>query len=116
MRQQKIHTQKPAKQVQVTDNRPDPTPSDTRPLRVINYVEVGNMTPQQVQQLLLSLRQSHSDIKNHYFVPLRHGQIKTDVMIEKEFLDLVHKMCTVQDGQIVLREDAQDVEIIRRKI
>lgn len=88
------------------------------PIRTVNYVEVYDMSAERVLRLLQELGKAHDPEKGgiQYFVPMRHGQIRSDLSFEAEFLAVVKEMCEVKDGEIQLKGGAQDVHIIRQKI
>ncbi len=126
MKSQHIPKKESKKQVQIVDQRtPRAEPpainiqAANKPVRCVNFVEVGDMDRKQVQLMVQELGQVHSTAQGgiHYFLPIRHGKITTDVLFEKEILeDLIEKLCEVQDGKIVLRDGAKDVEVIRRQL
>jgi hypothetical protein len=126
MKSQHIPKKESKKTVQIVDNRtPRVEPpainvhSANKPVRCVNFVEVGDLDRKQVQLMVQELGQLHSTAQGgiHYFLPLRHGKLNTDIIFEKEILtDLVDKLCEVQDGKIVLKDGAKDVEVIRRQL
>jgi hypothetical protein len=88
------------------------------PVRTINFVEVGNMVGRQLQLILQRLNETHDTAKGgiHYFLPIRHGKIGSDIVFETEWLDVVNKTCEIRDGKIVLKGEAKEVVVVRQKI
>ena len=125
MRQQHIQkkTQKPGPQVvdqrrrELPEIQFDPAVAN-QPVRAIFYVEVGDMETLRVQLLVQEINRQYSGARGgiHYVVPIRNGKIGSDIVFEQEFLDVVHKMCEIKDGQIVLKDGAADVHVVRESI
>lgn len=89
------------------------------PVRMINYVEVGDMAPNQMQFMIQELNKTYNSAKGglHYFVPVRHGKIGTDIEFEQEWLETVRKTCEVnENGEIVLKDGAKEVHVVRQSI
>ena len=89
------------------------------PIRTINFVEVGDMVGPQLQLILQRLNATHDTAKGgiHYFLPVRHGKIGSDIVFEEEFEKIVREICEVNDdGEIVLKGGAKEVMIIRQQI
>lgn len=88
------------------------------PLRTVMMVEVKDMSPAHVQLLMQEINEVWKDNKGgpHYVLPVRGGRIGTDIVFEAEFLKIVHQTCEVKDGQIVLKEGAQECQIVRQQI
>lgn len=128
MKSQKIDREESKKTVQVIDQRaPRGTAKSTelnldlsacnKPVRCVNYVEVGDMERKKVQLIVQELGQMHTSAKGgiHYFIPMRNGELTTDTHFEGEFLDVVKAMCEVgEDGEIKMK-DEKEVHVIRRK-
>lgn len=124
MRQQRIVNNKPkAKPVIVNEKqmaalaKEQPVGSDL-PVRTVYYVELKDMDAQRYSMLLDEINRGAAKLKGgtHYIIPVRNGRIGTDIEFEAEFLKTVHNMCEVKDGQIVLKNGAQDVRIIRESV
>jgi hypothetical protein len=123
MRQQKITRRAADKKVEVIDERSvstqDINPETANaPVRTISFVEVGAMNHQQISILLEQLKKSYNTAKGgiHYVVPIRNGKIGTDILFEKEWLDVVNKTCEIRNGEIVLINGATNVNVIRQKV
>lgn len=122
MKSQKIEKKVDKKRPLIIDERkskiPEIMPSTSNPLRVINYVEVGDMDKAHIQLLVQELNRTYQMAKGgiHYFIPIRNGKIGSDIVFEEEWLKCVSETCEIKDGQIVLKNGAAEVEIIRRKI
>jgi hypothetical protein len=52
----------------------------------------------------------------HYVLPVRHGKISGDIAFESEWEATVREVFEVRDGQICLKNGAQDVRIVRESI
>ena len=112
----------------IIDERPVPPPvlppgfdpaKANAPIRTINFVEVGDMVGKQLQLILQRLNATHDNVKGgiHYFLPVRHGKIGSDIVFEEAWQDIVRKTCEVNaDGEIVLKGEAKEVMIIRQQI
>jgi len=127
IKQQKIESRKGKKQPQVISERtpqaPPPLTLDPKyanaPVRAVNFVEVGAMQPAQVQLMLNELAKLHDTARGgiHYFLPVRNGKIGSDIVFEQEWLDIVRKTCEVdEDGEIILKDGAKDMLVVREKI
>jgi hypothetical protein len=88
------------------------------PIRAVLYVEVGDMAPEQVTLLLAALNDQYKNAKGgiHYIIPVRDGKIGPDIVFEEEFLIIVEKMCEIKNGKIVLKNGAQETQIVRKQI
>lgn len=125
---QKIERKKPKQGPIIYDERPTPEPqipqtqvnpaTANAPVRTINFVEVGDMVGKQLQLILQRLNQTHDTAQGgiHYFLPVRHGKIGSDILFEEEWLRVVKETCEVQDGEIVLKGGAKEVVVIRQRI
>jgi len=125
MRQQHITRAKPAHKAVVEDQRQREIPSSqidpaiaNMPIRTVNFVEVGSMSRDQVAILLEQLNQKHKSVVGgiHYLVPVRNGKISADVLFEAEWLNVVRQTCEIKDGEIVLKDGAKDVHVIRQSV
>lgn len=125
MRQQRISRNIPTKKPEIIDERHKEVPMQllnpeiaNAPVRTVNFVEVGGMSQQQVAILLDQLNKSHNTAKGgiHYIIPIRNGKIGTDILFEKEWLDVVNKTCEIKDNQIVLKDGAKEVKVIRQVV
>lgn len=89
-----------------------------QPLRTVLFVEVGDMSPSHIKVLIDEINKNYSKAKGgiHYIIPIRNGKIGTDIMFEKEWLEVVHKTCTIQDGEIVLKDGIKECTIIRQHV
>ena len=89
------------------------------PVRAVNFVEIGQMAPSQVQLMFNELSKMHDSARGgiHYFLPVHDGKIASDIVFEEEWLDVVKKTCTVtKDGEIVLKDGAKEVLVIREQV
>lgn len=126
MKQQRIDRAKPAKAPEIIDTRqpnvPEPPTVDPAvanlPLRTVFYMEVGDMEQKQIQLLIQHVNELYSGSKGgiHYVIPIRHGKVGSDIMFEQEFLRVVKEMCEIKDGEIVLKDGAQEATILRHTI
>lgn len=125
MRQQRISRAKPIKKPEIIDERQREIPAQhinpeiaNLPVRTVNFVEVGGMTQPQIMILLDQLNKSHNTAKGgiHYIIPIREGKIGTDILFEQEWLDVVNKTCEIRDNQIVLKDGAKEVKVIRQVV
>lgn len=123
VKQQHINKKSAKATAQVIDNRKvipvEPTPVANNGLvRTVFYVEVGDMEPLRVQLLIQEINRTYVNARGgaHYVVPVRRGKLGSEVMFEQEFLSVVYKMCEIRDGQIVLKGDAANVQVIRESI
>lgn len=126
MKQQKITRDQPKRQPIVhnlkTPKLPEPQDFDpaiaNQPVRTVIYVEVGDLDATRVQLLLQEVNRIYENAKGgiHYVIPTRHGKPATDIIFEQQILEMVRKICKVVDGEIVFREDARDVRIIRESV
>lgn len=125
MKQQHINKKTGKSGPHIIDNRkydktePEPVVSASNtPIRTVLFVEVGNMETLRVQLLIQEINKQYSTARGgiHYIIPVRNGKIGSDMIFEKEFLEIVNKTCEVKEGQIVLRNGATDVHVIRELI
>jgi hypothetical protein len=135
-RSQKINRRKPKRAPIVQDERTprqpevpqlsiDPAKANA-PVRTVNLVECGDMQGPQVQLLLQRLNQTHDTAKGgiHYFLPVRHGKIGSDIVFEEEFEAIGRKVFEVVDEQgnlienasIRLKGGAKDMTVVRKSI
>jgi len=127
MKQQKISRNKPAKKpVTILDDRTPKEPPQialdpsiaNKPVRSVNYVEVGDMPAQHVQYMVQELNATYDSAKGglHYFIPVRHGKIGSDIVFEDEFLKTVKEVCEIKDDEIILKGGAKEVHVVRRQL
>jgi hypothetical protein len=124
---QKIERRKPKNTATIVDNR-TPQQLNTQysnpevanaPVRTIHFVEVGDMEGKQLQLILQRLNATHDTAKGgiHYFLPVRHGKIGSDIVFEEEFLQVVNQVCEVDEsGLIQLKDGATEVTVVRQRI
>jgi hypothetical protein len=88
------------------------------PIRTVLYVEVGDMPPQEVHYLIKQIIGHYAENEHpHYVLPVRRRQIGPEVMFEEEWLNVVNLICEVNDdGEIVLKGGAREVDVIRKKV
>lgn len=112
-----IYDERPPRTPEVPPTQIDPAKANA-PVRTINFVEVGDMVGKQLQLILQRLNETHDTAQGgiHYFLPVRHGKIGSDIIFEEEWLKVVNETCEVVDGEIVLKGGAKEVVVIRQKI
>lgn len=133
MRQQKI-TSKVEKRPIVINNKTPNVPEQpildpqyaNKPVRMVNYVEIGDMTPAQVHLMLQELITAYDSARGgiHYFIPVRNGKLRTDVAFEAEIEKFGEKIFEAVDenGQVIpnaklqLKGGAKEVVIIRQTL
>lgn len=116
-----VYDQRPPKQVEALD-----LSKANGPVRAVNFVEVGDMVGKQIQLILQQLNSTHDTAKGgiHYFLPIRHGKIGSDVVFEEEFERVAENIFEVVDdnGNIIqnckirLKGGAKEVTVVRQKI
>jgi hypothetical protein len=126
MRAQRIERNNSTKAPQIIDERqptiPEPPKVDPAvahiPVRTVFLMEVGDMAPEQIQYLVQEINKVYSESKGgvHYVLPVRHGKIGSDLLFEVEWERVVQDTCEIRDGQIKLKEGAQDCQIVRQNI
>lgn len=125
MRQQKIIRGDKKKTPIIQDDRKHAVPeivvspaSADIPVRAVFYVEVGDMDQMRVQLLVTEVSKLYTGLKGgvHYVIPIRHGKIGSDIVFETEFLRVVNETCEIKDGEIKLRQGAQEVQVVRQQI
>lgn len=112
--------------VERIDNRSFSVPKDppidpkiaNAPVRTVNFVEVKDMPRENVQVLINEVSKAHKLAEGgiHYIIPIRHGKITSDILFEEEWLKVVRDTCEIEDGEIVLKGGAKDVNVIRRTL
>ena len=112
-----VYDERPVSEPQILQSQFDPAKANA-PVRTINFVEVGDMVGKQIQLILQQLNSTHDTAKGgiHYFLPVRHGKIGSDIVFEDEWIKVVSETCEIQDGAIVLKNGAKEVLVIRQKI
>jgi len=130
MRQQKIDRKKSKKQVQIVNQReaeldtsnieiPNIDPKyANQPVRAIYFTNVDGMDAIQIRLMLQELNRMFDGAKGgvHYMIPVQNGKIGQDIVFEEEWLSVVNKTCEVKNGEIVLKDGAKDVHVIRQNI
>ena len=122
MKQQKIEKRIPPKQVEIVDERPQTVLEETDevsriPVRTVIYMEVGDMERERVLYLVKQISNSYENSGGaHYVLPVRHGKISGDIAFEREWETVVREVFEIREGQICLKNNAQDVRIIRETI
>lgn len=116
-----IYDQRPPKQIETVD-----LSKANSPVRTVNFVEVGDMVGKQLQLILQQLNATHDTAKGgiHYFLPVRHGKIGSDIIFEEEFEKVGNDIFEIVDnnGSVVsncklrLKGGAKEVTIVRQKI
>jgi len=98
-------------------DKPLPAAKPGQPVRAVHYVEVGDMEHKQVALLVSEIGRQFNDNSSaiHFFVPVRHGKINSDILFEEEILDFVNAACEVKDGKIALKNPV-NVQVVRNKI
>jgi len=91
------------------------------PIRTVMYVEVGNLPPNEVRDIVASLTSTLHPGHPHFVVPLRNGKMNTDLDFEAEILEFVNSICEITDdggsgAKIVLKDGCHDVNVIRVRI
>jgi len=91
------------------------------PIRTIMYVEVGNLPPNEVRDIVASLTATLHPGHPHFVVPLRNGKMNTDLDFEAEVLEFVNSICEITDdggsgAKIVLKDGCHNVDVIRVRI
>jgi hypothetical protein len=91
------------------------------PIRTVMYVEVGNLPPNEVRDIVASLTATLHPGHPHFVVPLRNGKMNTDLDFEAEVLEFVRSICEITDdggsgAKIVLKDGCCDVNVIRVRI
>lgn len=126
-RAQRIERKKASTAPQIIDTRqpkavPPAPPVDPAvanlPLRTVFLMEVGDMEPAKVQLLVQEANKMYEGVRGgiHYVLPVRHGKLRSDIVFEQEWLEVVRKTCEVKDGQIVLKDGATECHIVRQNI
>lgn len=131
---QKINRPKKKNQPIIYDERPAPPPTLPKtdiskinaPVRTVNFVEVGDMVGKQIQLILQRLNATHDTAKGgiHYFLPVRHGKIGSDIVFEEEFENIGKKLFEVVDengdpienATVRLKGGAKEIVVIRQKV
>lgn len=125
MKQQKIEKRIPPKQVEIVDERPQTVTEETEeadetskvPVRTVIYMEVGDMERERVLYLVKQISSSYENSGGaHYVLPVRHGRISGDIAFESEWESVVREVFEIREGQICLKNNAQDVRIVREMI
>jgi|10_taG_2_1085330.scaffolds.fasta_scaffold00167_10 hypothetical protein len=123
MKSQNIPKKKQEKTVTVlSDKKPKIKPPPKVPpgvtLRTIHFIEIGEMSPKNIQLMIQELNATYNPAEQgiHFVVPVRNGKIGTDIVFEAEFLSVVRETCEVaRTGEIVLKGGAREVQVIRER-
>ena len=96
---------------------PEPPGNSDIPVRTVYYVEVENMSKEQVLLLGNTIAEMHENARGgaHYFIPVRFGKLKSDVVFEDEIMPMVNELCEVVDGKIQLK-NKREVRVIRENV
>lgn len=87
------------------------------PVRTVIFMEVGDTPADQVRQAIAHVKTIHGEGMHPTFVlPVRNRKLTGDVIFEGEILDMVRALCEVKDGEIVLRDGARDVDVMRTQL
>jgi hypothetical protein len=121
VRQQHVQRKQPAQQTQVIDVRsrpPGAAAGSAIPVRTVVYVEVGGADQDQVWELCRQYAASYQGSVHgpHYVIPVRGGRLGTEMEFEKQFLETVQELCEIQDGKIVLKGGALEVQVMRTHV
>jgi len=124
MQSQPIKKQPQKKQtVVLSDKKPKVAPPPTvRPgatLRTVHFIEVGDLSPANIQLMVQELNATYNPAEGgiHFVIPMRHGKIGADIVFEEEFLKVVRETCEVAEtGEIVLKGGAKDVQVVRQRV
>lgn len=109
-----VHTQRPAKPSVVNNtlaNRLQATGDHTKPIRTVVILEVGDAKADEVREAISVVGASYRGNHPTFVCPARGGRITAEPIFEGAILDLVNKLCTVQDGKIVFKTDAHEVDV-----
>jgi hypothetical protein len=87
------------------------------PVRTVIYMEVGDLPADKVRAATEQVAHIHgSPAHPTYIIPVRNQKMTGDVIFEQEILDMVKKICHVVDGDIVLRDGAQEIDVMRTQL
>jgi len=87
------------------------------PVRTVIFMEVGDLPAEQVRVAVQQVRTLHGEAAHPTFViPVRNRKLTGDVIFEQEILDMVKDICEVRDGQIILRDGAREVDVLRSQL
>lgn len=87
------------------------------PVRTVIFMEVGDLPADQVRAACAQVKAFHGESMHPTFViPVRHRKLTGDVIFESEILDVVKSICEVAAGNIVLRDGARDVDVLRAQL
>lgn len=122
MKPQKITKNKDAKKPVVINEKHqaliEGKSTSEKPIRAVYFVEIGHLSAAQVQSLYTQLSSAWAKAQGglHYVIPVRNGKLSGDILFEKEILDMVNKLCEVKDGQITLKQNYEEVVVIRTQV
>lgn len=91
---------------------------NSKPIRTVFYLEVGDMKASEVHQAFRAANAQYAGNQHPTFaIPLRRGVAYTDVLFEQEALDLIRNVCEVRDGKIVFKKHPpQAVDVLRTQV
>ena len=112
MRSQPIPKRKETQRPTVIDLQ---SPPKGVAMRTVIFVEMAGMSPEQFAMLAGKFANEFQGPTrgDHYFCPVKDGQIQCDPYYEEEFLEIVKKTCEIRDGQIVLKGEITPIKIVR---
>lgn len=85
-------------------------------IRTILYVEVQDHPGAEAAAIIQKITKTLSNEHPTFVVPLRFGKLTTEYEFEGEFLETAKALCEVKDGEIVLKDGAKAVNVIRQRI
>ena len=87
------------------------------PIRTVMYLEIQDMPATDAQRVAAMMLKQLEIEHPHYVVPIRYGKLTTEFEFEGEVLQTARKLCKVNEkGEIVLKDGAKEVDVIRKKI
>lgn len=122
MKPQKVVKNKDAKKAVVINEKHqaliEGKSTSDKPIRAVYFVEIGSLSPAQVQSLYTQLSSAWAKAQGgmHYVIPVRNGKLSGDIVFEKEILNTINALCEVKDGQIALKNNYEEVVVIRTLI
>lgn len=92
------------------------TPSPTMAaIRTLIFVEVGDVPSAQISQAVEQISSIHGRSMHPTFIlPIRNGKLSGDLLFEKELLKFINDVCMIKDGEIVFKDDAKEVDVLRQ--
>lgn len=87
------------------------------PIRTVLYVEVGDLPSQAIGALCMDVMKKYAQNEHpHYVLPVRNGKLGPDIVFEEEWLKTIRQLCKVENGEIVFKHTAREVDIIRKRL